>query len=120
MRVAQASKVCNNALPSGWVGVRLRHRKTSGNPLESLSGRVEKEGFANDQRNPKRHEMSHHESDQNPRRAARTIHRGDHSGCHDNLGRQLIGVEWDSGVTTYVFINEIEIKTRLESEVSFF
>jgi hypothetical protein len=41
-------------------------------------------------------------------------------GVIDNLGRQLIGVEWDSGVTTYVFINEIEIKTRLESEVSFF
>jgi hypothetical protein len=41
-------------------------------------------------------------------------------GVIDNLGRQLIGVEWDSSVTTYVFINEIEIKTRLESEVSVF
>ena len=41
-------------------------------------------------------------------------------GVIDNLGRQLIGVEGDSGVTTYVFINEIEIKTRVESEVSFF
>jgi hypothetical protein len=38
----------------------------------------------------------------------------------DNLGRQLIGIEWDSGVTTYAFINEIEIKTRVESEVSVF
>jgi hypothetical protein len=27
----------------------------------------------------------------------------------DNLGRQLITVEWDSGITTYVFFNEIEI-----------
>jgi hypothetical protein len=27
----------------------------------------------------------------------------------DNLGRQLINVEWDSGITTYVFYNEIEI-----------
>ena len=26
----------------------------------------------------------------------------------DNLGRQLINVEWDSGITTYVFFNEIE------------
>ena len=26
-----------------------------------------------------------------------------------NLGRQLINVEWDSGITTYVFFNEIEI-----------
>ena len=41
-------------------------------------------------------------------------------GVIDNLGRQLISVEWDSGVTTYVFINEIEIKARVESEVSFF
>ena len=38
----------------------------------------------------------------------------------DNLGRQLISVEWDSGVSTYVFVNEIEIKTRVESEVSVF
>ena len=27
----------------------------------------------------------------------------------DNLGRQLINVEWDGGITTYVFFNEIEI-----------
>jgi len=27
----------------------------------------------------------------------------------DNLGRQLINVEWDSGITTYVFFNEIKI-----------
>ena len=27
----------------------------------------------------------------------------------DNLGRQLINVEGDSGITTYVFFNEIEI-----------
>lgn len=40
-------------------------------------------------------------------------------GVIDNLGRQLISVEWDSGVTTYVFIHEIEIKARVESEVSF-
>ena len=30
-------------------------------------------------------------------------------GVIDNLGRQLINVEWDSGITTYVFFNEIEI-----------
>jgi hypothetical protein len=41
-------------------------------------------------------------------------------GVIDNLGRQLISVEWDSGATTYVFFNEIEIKTRVESEVGFF
>ena len=40
-------------------------------------------------------------------------------GFVDNLGRQLISVEWDGGVTTYVFINEIEINTRVESEVSY-
>jgi hypothetical protein len=39
-------------------------------------------------------------------------------GLLDNLGRQLISVQWDSGVTTYVFVNEIEIKTRVESQVS--
>jgi hypothetical protein len=27
-------------------------------------------------------------------------------------------VQWDSGVTTYVFMNEIEIQTRVESEVA--
>ena len=41
-------------------------------------------------------------------------------GVIDNLGRQLISVAWDSGVSTYVFVNEIEIKTRVESEVSSF
>jgi len=30
-------------------------------------------------------------------------------GVIDNLGRQLINVEWDSGITTYAFFNEIEI-----------
>ena len=64
--------------------------------------------------------MSHHEGDQNPRGAAREIHRGDLQGVIDNLGRQLISVAWDSGVSTYVFVNEIEIKTRVESEVSSF
>jgi hypothetical protein len=29
-------------------------------------------------------------------------------GVIDNLGRQLTNVEWDSGITTYVFFNEIE------------
>ena len=41
-------------------------------------------------------------------------------GVIDNLGRELISVAWDSGVSTYVFVNEIEIKTRVESEVSSF
>ena len=41
-------------------------------------------------------------------------------GVIDNLGRELISVEWDSGLSTYVFINEIEVKTRIESEVSCF
>ena len=39
-------------------------------------------------------------------------------GLADNLGRQLISVQWDNGVTTYVFANEIEIEARVESEVS--
>ena len=39
-------------------------------------------------------------------------------GLVDNLGRQLISVQWDNGVTTYVFANEIEIEARVESEVS--
>jgi len=30
-------------------------------------------------------------------------------GVIDNLGRQLINVRWDSGITTYVFFNEIEL-----------
>jgi hypothetical protein len=30
-------------------------------------------------------------------------------GVIDNLGRELINVEWDSGITTYAFFNEIEI-----------
>ena len=30
-------------------------------------------------------------------------------GVIDNLGRQLISVEWDNGITTYVFFHEIEI-----------
>ena len=30
-------------------------------------------------------------------------------GVIDNLGRQLINVKWDSGMTTYAFFNEIEI-----------
>ena len=64
--------------------------------------------------------MSHHEGDQNPRGAAREIHEGTIQGVIDNLGRQLISVAWDSGVSTYVFVNEIEIKTRVESEVSSF
>jgi hypothetical protein len=32
----------------------------------------------------------------------------------DNLGRQLINVDWDSGITTYVFFNEIEIIDGVE------
>jgi hypothetical protein len=39
-------------------------------------------------------------------------------GLVDNLGRQLISVQWDNGVATYVFANEIEIKTCVESEVN--
>lgn len=35
-------------------------------------------------------------------------------GVIDNLGRQLINVEWDSGNTTYVFFNEIEIIDGVE------
>jgi hypothetical protein len=38
----------------------------------------------------------------------------------DNLGRQLVRVKWDSGITTYAFFNEIESMTSVESEVSFF
>jgi hypothetical protein len=35
-------------------------------------------------------------------------------GVIDNLGRQLINVDWDSGITTYVFLNEIEIIDGVE------
>jgi len=41
-------------------------------------------------------------------------------GVIENFGRELISVEWDSGVTSYVFVNEIEINTRVESAVSVF
>ncbi len=33
----------------------------------------------------------------------------------DNLGRQLIKVDWDSGINAYVFGHEIEILTQVES-----
>jgi hypothetical protein len=32
----------------------------------------------------------------------------------DNLGRHLISVQWDGGITQYVFPSEIEIITREE------
>ena len=38
----------------------------------------------------------------------------------DNLGRQLINVEWDSGITTYAFCNEIEITDGAETSAAFF
>ena len=41
-------------------------------------------------------------------------------GVIDNLGRQLINVEWDSGITTYAFFNEIEITDGLELSAEFF
>jgi hypothetical protein len=41
-------------------------------------------------------------------------------GVIDNLGRQLINVEWDSGITTYVFFNEIEITDGAETSAAFF
>ena len=37
-------------------------------------------------------------------------------GIIDNLGRQLISVEWDSGLSAYVLFNEIETEARVESE----
>jgi hypothetical protein len=39
-------------------------------------------------------------------------------GIIDNLGRQLINVEWDSGITTYAFFNEIEITDRVETSAA--
>jgi len=39
----------------------------------------------------------------------RRFSEGTIQGVIDNLGRQLINVEWDSGITTYAFFNEIEI-----------
>ena len=41
-------------------------------------------------------------------------------GVIDNLGRQLINVEWDSGITTYAFFNEIEITDGVETSAAFF
>jgi hypothetical protein len=41
-------------------------------------------------------------------------------GVIDNLGRHLINVAWDSGITTYVFFNEIESISSVASEASFF
>ena len=41
-------------------------------------------------------------------------------GVIDNLGRQLINVEWDSGITTYAFFNEIEITDCVETSAAFF
>jgi len=32
----------------------------------------------------------------------------------DNLGRQLINVKWDSGITTYAFFSEIEITDSVQ------
>ena len=49
----------------------------------------------------------------------RRLTEGTIQGVIYNLGRQLIKVEWDSGITTYVFFNEIEITSSVESEVSF-
>ena len=39
----------------------------------------------------------------------RRFSEGTIQGVIDNLGRQLINVEWDNGITTYVFFKEIEI-----------
>jgi hypothetical protein len=38
----------------------------------------------------------------------------------DNLGRQLISVRWDNGITAYVFLNEIEITDSVELSAAFF
>ena len=35
-------------------------------------------------------------------------------GVIDNLGRQLINVKWDSGITTYAFFSEIEITDSVQ------
>ena len=40
-------------------------------------------------------------------------------GIIDNLGRQLISVRWDDGITAYVFFNEIEITYDLELSAVF-
>ena len=49
----------------------------------------------------------------------RRLTEGTIQGVIYNLGRQLIKVEWGGGITTYVFFNEIEITSSVESEVSF-
>ena len=41
-------------------------------------------------------------------------------GVVDNLGRQLINVQWDSGIPTYAFFNEIEITDGVETSAAFF
>jgi hypothetical protein len=38
----------------------------------------------------------------------------------DNLGRQLINVKWDSGITTYAFYNEIEITDGVERSAALY
>lgn len=38
----------------------------------------------------------------------------------DNLGRELINVRWDNGITAYVFFNEIEITDSVELSAAFF
>jgi hypothetical protein len=50
----------------------------------------------------------------------RRLTEGTIQGVIDNLGRQLINVEWDSGITTYAFFNEIESITSVETDASFF
>ena len=41
-------------------------------------------------------------------------------GVIDNLGRQLVRVRRDNGITAYVFFNEIEIADGLELSAAFF
>ncbi|HXV78485.1 MAG TPA: hypothetical protein VEG60_01265 [Candidatus Binatia bacterium] len=50
----------------------------------------------------------------------RRLTEGTIQGVIDNVGRRLINVEWDSGITTYAFFNEIEITSSVESEIGFF
>ena len=41
-------------------------------------------------------------------------------GVIDNLGRQLINVRWDSGITTYAFSNEIELTDDVQLSASLY
>ena len=65
--------------------------------------------FTNDRYKPDGQEMSCHERDQKPPRATRRFTEGTIQYDLENIGRHLLSVEWENGVTDYVYPVEIEI-----------